>query len=513
MRLLNRCWPPMWPLIIVECAFGDRPFLFTQDGNWQHVRVRTWDELWIKENLFNLGVRRAETDYIAFLDGDIHFTRDDWAEETVEQLQHYMVVQPWSYAVNLGPNRDATTRHSSFCYDWVTKGCAMYKPERIGYAPHIGPDFYWHPGLAWAWRREALDAVGGLLEVDILGGGDLHMAKCLIGQYGETFVNFGTSDPRDVATGYRTAVSAWQDRCSTFIKKDIGYWNGTITHHWHGPVWARYYETKWKIVTSNKYDPLLHLQHSSQGRPRMDPPGQPAIQGRRAQLLSSQERGRTFISKMAVPSHPAAQLGDSYSEVSFVSKPNPDPTERTEAQLHRQVNGLHEKLSLPLMRCGNLIFERIDGKVGTLVATLDGNRNSTNSKLEGVEKQFLELDVRTERNAALAKEAVAAALQAQKESVGAQNNAIAQSNEKMETSFTKQIDQQAASIKALEKTGDDKVDDLKDRMASLDSRIQAIESRKEGVVEQRIGTILNISMVIAAIGIIAGIAIAVMSHH
>lgn len=252
-------------LVIVECAFGDRPFLFTADGNWQHVRVRTWDELWIKENLFNLGVRRAETDYIAFLDGDIHFTCDDWAEETVEQLQHYMVVQPWSYAVNLGPNRDATTRHSSFCYDWVTKGSAMYKPDRIGYAPHIGPDFFWHPGLAWAWRREALDAVGGLLEVDILGGGDLHMAKCLIGQYGETFVNFGTSDPRDVAVGYRTAVSAWQDRCTAFIKKDIGYVDGTITHNWHGPVWARYYETKWKIVTSNKYDPLLHLQHSSQG--------------------------------------------------------------------------------------------------------------------------------------------------------------------------------------------------------------------------------------------------------
>lgn len=214
---------------------------------------------------------------------------------------------------------------------------------------------------------------------------------------------------------------------------------------------------------------------------------------------------------MAVPI-PGGQ-SESYSEVSFVSKPNPDPTERTEAQLHRQIGSLHEKLSLAIESLHHLIFERIDGKVGTLLAMMEGNKSSTNSKLEGVEKQFLELDVRTERNAALAKEAVAAALQAQKESVGAQNNAIAQSNEKMETSFTKQIDQQAASIKALEKTGDDKVDDLKDRMASLDSRIQAIESRKEGVVEQRIGTSSNISLIIAAIGIVAGVAIAVLSHH
>jgi phage shock protein A len=218
---------------------------------------------------------------------------------------------------------------------------------------------------------------------------------------------------------------------------------------------------------------------------------------------------------MAGPSIPGIgpSQSESYSEVSFVSKPNPDPTERTEAQLHRQIGSLQEKLSISISGLQQLIFERIEGKVGTLVAMMDGNRKATESKFEGVDKQFIDLDVRTERNAALAKEAVAAALQAQKESVGAQNISIAQSNEKMETSFTKQIDQQAASIKTVEKTGDDKVDDLKDRMASLDSRIQAIESRKEGVVEQRIGTSSAVSLVIAATGIVAGIAIALMSHY
>jgi hypothetical protein len=160
----------------------------------------------------------------------------------------------------------------------------------------------------------------------------------------------------------------------------------------------------------------------------------------------------------------------------------------------------------------SLIFERIDGKIGTVSAMMDGNRKATDSKFEGVEKQFSELDVRTERNAALAKEAVAAALQAQKESVGAQNISIAASNEKMETSFTKQIDQQATLISSVGKTSDDKVDDLKDRLQSLDNRIQAIESRKEGSTETRQGNNSNLSLVIAGIGIVAGIAIAVVSH-
>ncbi len=127
-------------LIVVECAFGERPFRFTEDGNWSHVRVRSWDELWIKENLFRLGLQRAETDYIAFLDADIHFSNMDWAEETVEQLQHYMVIQPWSFAQYLGPVQDASTRHTSFCYDWVNSESAIWKPgtRRISARTSIG---------------------------------------------------------------------------------------------------------------------------------------------------------------------------------------------------------------------------------------------------------------------------------------------------------------------------------------------------------------------------------------
>ncbi len=107
--------------------------------------------------------------------------------------------------------------------------------------------------------------MGGLIEFDVLGGGDLHMAQSLIGDYGKTFTKYGTSDPREVTQGYRNAVSTWQDRCTNFIKRDIGYADGTILHYWHGPMWARYYELKWSIVINNKYDPALHIQHSSQG--------------------------------------------------------------------------------------------------------------------------------------------------------------------------------------------------------------------------------------------------------
>jgi hypothetical protein len=250
-------------LFVVECAFGNRPFEFTAAGNPRHIQVRAPDELWLKENLINLGIQRTDGDHIAWLDSDIHFTQPNWAEEIVEQLQHYQFIQPWSHALYLDPKGGATTRHSSFCHDWVTQQSGLYKPERKGYM--IGPDFNWHPGLAWAARREALDAVGGLVECDILGGGDLHMSRCLVGKYEEGFNEFGAARPRDITVGYRNVVLNWQKHCEAHIKMDIGYLDGTIVHYWHGPMWARMYSHKWEIIIRNKYDPNIHLKKTSQG--------------------------------------------------------------------------------------------------------------------------------------------------------------------------------------------------------------------------------------------------------
>ena len=103
-------------LTTVECAFGGRPFEITDPLNPRHVQVRTSDELWLKENLLNIGISRLPTDarYIAVLDADMAFHRPDWAQETLQMLQHHPMVQLYSEITYLGPDHEPINRMESF---------------------------------------------------------------------------------------------------------------------------------------------------------------------------------------------------------------------------------------------------------------------------------------------------------------------------------------------------------------------------------------------------------------
>ena len=85
-------------LTTVEIAFGGRPFEVTIADNPRHLQLRTSSEMWLKENALNLGVERLPRDweYVGFLDCDIAFVRHDWPQESLHQLQHYSIIQPFS---------------------------------------------------------------------------------------------------------------------------------------------------------------------------------------------------------------------------------------------------------------------------------------------------------------------------------------------------------------------------------------------------------------------------------
>src|SRR5690348_15719817 len=93
-------------LITVEAAFGERDFVVTQADDPFDVQLRTQSELWLKEKMINIGFMRAAAfgaKYLAWIDGDTHFSRNDWADETLHQLQHYNFVQMWSQYQDLTP--------------------------------------------------------------------------------------------------------------------------------------------------------------------------------------------------------------------------------------------------------------------------------------------------------------------------------------------------------------------------------------------------------------------------
>lgn len=233
----------------VEVAFGDRPFELTTADDPRALRLRSFEELWHKENMINLAIQRLPSDweYVAWIDADVAFARRDWVDETVHQLQHHMVVQLFRDAVDLGPDHQAIQTHKGFVWSYLNSN----QPPKPYYTD-------WHPGYAWAARREAIDALGGLIDKSILGAGDRHMALSLIGKGNQTVET-------RMHPEYHDMIRTWEERAERFIRRDIGFVDGTLLHYWHGKKIDRRYHDRWKILVDFQYRPYHDLKRDWQG--------------------------------------------------------------------------------------------------------------------------------------------------------------------------------------------------------------------------------------------------------
>lgn len=241
---------PNIQLYIVEVAYMQRPFVFTSPNNPNHLQLRTAECIWHKENMINLMIQRLPYDweYVAWVDADIEFINKNWAIETIHQLQHYQIVQPFQTVNNLGPTGNTISTHKSFAYMW-----SLGKPFDIkGYYG------LFHPGFAWAMRREAFESIGGLLDFAILGAGDSHMATAFIGKILD-------SVPGNIHPNYRKLLEIYQRRCSKKVMYKLGCVDGTIIHYFHASFKKRYYQERWNVLIKNRYDPLDDIQKDSTG--------------------------------------------------------------------------------------------------------------------------------------------------------------------------------------------------------------------------------------------------------
>ncbi len=245
-------------LWVVETAFGNRPFEVARDEP-QHIRLRTEHELWHKERMINAAVTRLPLDweYVAWVDADITFINPDWVHETIQQLQHYQVVQMFTHAMDIGPNMEPIASFESFGHSYLngTRSFPKLNGTAPGRGPH-SPDYYggsyWHPGYGWAYRRSAWDTMGGLLDINIVGGGDHQMAYGLIGRIDETI-------PEGSTPQYAKMIKNWGANAAG-LQRNIGAVPGTIAHHFHGKKADRNYYNRWRILTENAFDPVKDLK-------------------------------------------------------------------------------------------------------------------------------------------------------------------------------------------------------------------------------------------------------------
>lgn len=234
-------------LFTVELVSAHQDFVVTEANNPRHIQLRTSHVLWYKENLVNVAIARLPKDweYVAWLDADIHLMRSDWPERTIAELRRHALVQMFSHVVDLGPNFEILKTREGFAY-----------LAAAGAAGEVG--VRGEPGYAWAARRSAFEAVGGLIDWSVMGSNDYFMALGLAGAMTEDATRMPGSN-------YAAMLLRWQDRCRKHIGGDIGYVGNAIAHFWHGRRKDRGYDSRWKVLVENDFDPAIDLTRDADG--------------------------------------------------------------------------------------------------------------------------------------------------------------------------------------------------------------------------------------------------------
>lgn len=266
-------------LITVEQAFGNRPYMVTEPNNPYHLQLRSVEELWVKENMINLGIKHAvsiATDgvrEVAWVDADCASTRSprDWFEETWHQLQHYQFVQMWEQMIEVDYDyRLIGESMPSFMANYIKYGSpdpAMFKKIQEN-GTHDGYPWqmenkrksviFGRPGLAWAANLDAWNSVGGLIDYAILGAGDWYMAHGLVGTLERARSEYAEGP-------YMSKMLQWQTRAERWIKRDVGYVPGLVYHYFHGQKANRFYGTRGKILSECQYNPETDIKFDVHG--------------------------------------------------------------------------------------------------------------------------------------------------------------------------------------------------------------------------------------------------------
>ncbi len=238
----------------VELAIGNQEFQVTNSDNPYNLQLRTYQQMWFKENLVNIAVKNLLPDdwqYVAWIDADIEFENFNWVKETVEKLKKYDVVQPFSTALDMGKHGNIISIWKSFGYvnnESIIEPYLEVEPNKFNAAKVT-------PGFAWACDRYAWETMNGLLDRCIIGSGDYHMAMALVGRIQETF-------HCDDLTEYNERLLKWQESVSEL---KLGYVEGVIKHKWHGERKNRKYKERRKIIEDHKFNPYKHVGYHSSG--------------------------------------------------------------------------------------------------------------------------------------------------------------------------------------------------------------------------------------------------------
>lgn len=196
-----------------------------------------------------------------------------------------------------------------------------------------------------------------------------------------------------------------------------------------------------------------------------------------------------------------------------------DTVNALEALLVQRITGLEQIMSMldGVLKNGPKERDDLRERLQTdIKVAVDNLQHLHEERFNAIQQQFTERDTRGEQDKKSSKEALDAALLAQKESVSQQNDANTTAATKTETNFTKQIDLVGTQITALDKSLTDRISELKERIdrgegqdrgqdRALGVPFDASVLRQAEAASRLAGQRAVISQVVAVIAVLASV--------
>jgi hypothetical protein len=250
------------PLVTVEQSFTGEFALGPGDADVL-IQLAEGDILFQKERLLNIALESvpAQCDAVAWIDADVIFGSDTWAEDTLAALERHAVLQMFSERYDLLPESrpeeinswnqpyDRRSLMAKFAAGEFTSADLRPKDPKLR-------NTAW--GLAWAARKDVLDR-HGFYDACVMASGDIAIFCAGIGALDAPILHERMNEPT-----YRHYLE-WARPFHETVRGSVGHLDRRIFHLWHGHYADRKYSTCMTSLRDLGFNPYTDLAKTELG--------------------------------------------------------------------------------------------------------------------------------------------------------------------------------------------------------------------------------------------------------
>lgn len=236
-------------IVVIEAIYNNCNQLKDLNAEvFLHLKYNVKHPISLQDNLINVGIKKLPADwqYLAWIDSDVIFNNENWADNILKELQDKDIVHCFKEADFL--NQDGTSSNFNFlseCYIHVNNIKYLDEHQRS------------HCGFVWALKRSFYEQIKEIFDYSIIGSNDVVINLLVLKKSLEDyFFNSGYSQE------YIDLVTEYYNR-----KKEINFTfvDNKITHLWHGNINNRNYHLRKNILKKYQFNPKQHIIKNKDG--------------------------------------------------------------------------------------------------------------------------------------------------------------------------------------------------------------------------------------------------------